>query len=104
MMHLGNQQGGTNIGKGKGTSKDGDSYDSDLAWFIGELDVNQNATLTLIIAPGKNPGGQLLFGKSGYSVINTGPRVRAYGDTYNGYDFLYSAQRTNTLTVYVKPS
>jgi uncharacterized repeat protein (TIGR01451 family) len=103
-MHLGDQQDGTNPGKGKGTNKDSASYDTDIVWYIGELGVNQNATLTLIIAPGKNPGGQLLFGKSGYTVINTGPRVRAYGNTYNDYDFLYSAQRTNTLTVYVKPS
>jgi uncharacterized repeat protein (TIGR01451 family) len=103
-MHLGDQQDGTNPGKGKGTSKDSASYDTDIVWYIGELGVNQNATLTLIIAPGKNPGGQLLFGKSGYTVINTGPRVRAYGNTYNDYDFLYSAQRTNTLTVYVEPT
>ena len=102
-MHLGDQQNGTNPGGGKGTSNDGKSYDTDTVWYIGELGVNQSATLTLIIAPGKNPGGQLEFTSSGCTVINTGPRVRAYGNTYNNEDFLYAVDRTNTLTVCVKP-
>jgi uncharacterized repeat protein (TIGR01451 family) len=102
-MHLGDQQNGTNPGGGKGTSNDGKSYDTDTIWYIGELGVNQSATLTLIIAPGKNPGGQLEFTSQGCTVINTGPRVRAYGNTYNNIDFLYAVERTNTLTVCVKP-
>jgi len=102
-MHLGDQQNKSNPGRGKGTTKDGTSYDADIVWYIGELDINQNATLTLIIAPGKNPGGQLLFNKLGYNVINAGPRLRAYANTYNDQDFLYSAQRTNTLTINVEP-
>jgi hypothetical protein len=103
-MHLGDQQNGTNPGKGKGNSNDGNSYDTDTVWYIGELGVNQSATLTLFIAPGKNPGGQLEFTSLGCTVINTGPRVRAYGDTYDNEDFLYAVDRTNTLTVCVFPA
>jgi hypothetical protein len=102
-MHLGDQQNTTNPGNGKGTSKDGSSYDTDTVWYIGELGVNESATLTLFIAPGKNPGGQLEFTSPGCTVINTGPRVRAYGNTYNNEDFLYAVDRTNTLKVCVSP-
>jgi uncharacterized repeat protein (TIGR01451 family) len=102
-MHLGDQQNSTNPGGGKGTNKDGNSYDTDTVWYIGELGVNQSATLTLYIAPGKNPGGKLLFSSPGCTVINTGPRVRAYGNTYSNEDFLYAIERTNTLTVCVSP-
>jgi len=100
-MHLGDQQNGTNPGGGKGTNKDSSSYDTDTVWYIGELGVNQSATLTLYIAPGKNPGGKLLFSSPGCYVINTGPRVRAYGSTYANEDFLYAVERTNTLKVCV---
>ncbi len=102
-MHLGDQQNGTNPGKGKGTTKDGSSYDTDITWYIGQVGVNQSVTLTVYIAPGKNPGGKLLFSSPGCFVINTGPRVRAYGNTYNDADFLYAVERTNTLTVCVTP-
>ena len=70
---------------------------------MGEVGVNQSATLSLIIAPGKNPGGQLQFSSLGCTVINTGPRVRAYGESYDNEDFLYAVERTNTLRVCVKP-
>jgi hypothetical protein len=101
-MHMGDQQNGTNPGKGKGNSKDGSSYDTDTVWYIGELAPNASATLTLYIAPGMNPSGKnLQFSSIGTYVINTGPRVRAYGDTYENEDFLYAVSRTNTLTVHV---
>jgi len=97
-MHLGDKQGGTNPGKGKGSSKDGKSYDTDVVWYIGELGVDESATLSLIIAPGKNPGGQLQFSSPGCTVINTGPVIRAYCGTYE--NFLYSVEG-NSLRVYV---
>ena len=102
-MHLGDQQQGTNPGKGKGTNKDSTSYDTDIVWYIGELTPGDSATLTVYIAPGMNPGGQLEFTSLGFKVINTGPRVRAYGATYGNEDFLYAVERTNTLTVCVNP-
>ena len=103
-MHLGDQQNMTNPGEGEGTSKDSTSYDTDVVWYIGELADGQSATLTLYIAPGMNPGRQLEFTSTGCKVINTGPRVRAYGATYENEDFLYAGERTNTLTVCVYPS
>jgi hypothetical protein len=101
-MHMGDQQNGTNPGKDKSKSKDGRSYDTDTVWYIGELAPGESATLTLYIAPGMNPSGKnLQFSSIGTYVINTGPRVRAYGDTYENEDFLYAVSRTNTLTVHV---
>ena len=97
-MHLGDQQGGTNPGKGKGSRKDEKSYDADVVWYIGELGADESATLSLIIAPGKNPGGQLQFSSPGCTVINTGPVVRAYDAAYE--DFLYAGEG-NRLTVFV---
>ena len=102
-IHLGDQQNSTNPGNGKGTGNDGNSYDTDTVWYIGELAVGKSATLTLYIAPGMNPGLQLMFTSKGPTVINTGPRVRAYGATWNNEDFLYAVERTNTLTVDVYP-
>ena len=104
-LHLGDQQQGTNPGKGKGTSNDGKSYDEDIRWEIGWLNPGETATLKIYIAPGKNPGGQLLFSSWGTNVINTGPRVRAYADdTYADNQFLYSWDFTNQLTVIVAPT
>jgi len=101
-LHTGDQQQGTNPGKGKGTSKDGSSYDLDLRWEIGYLAPGQTATLTIIVAPGMNPGGQLMFTSTGISVINTGPVVRVYKDgTYADSAFMYTVPETNVLTVYV---
>jgi uncharacterized repeat protein (TIGR01451 family) len=97
--HTGDQQDGTNPGKGKKNTKDGSSYDADIHWEIGELGVNQSATLTVWVAPGMNPGGQLQFSSEGCKLINTGPRVRAYGDSYANEDFLYAVSRTNQLEV-----
>ena len=97
-MHLGDKQGGTNPDKGKGSSKDGKSYDTDVVWYIGELGADESATLSLIIAPGMNSGGQLQFSSPGCTVINTGPVVRAYDATYE--DFLYAGEG-NSLTVFV---
>ena len=97
-MHLGDQQGGTNPGKGKASIKDGKSYDTDVVWQIGELGVDESATLSLILAPGKNPGGQLQFSSPGCMVINTGPVVRACSAAYE--DFLYAVEG-NSLTVNV---
>ena len=101
-MHLGDQQSGTNPGKGK-VSKDGQSYDTDVVWDMGEVGVNQNATLSLIIAPGMNPGRQLEFTSSGCKVINSGPLLRSYDNNYNDEELLYAVKGTNTLSVYVKP-
>jgi hypothetical protein len=101
-LHTGDQQQGTNPGGGKGTSKDGKSYDLDVRWEIGILDPGETATFTIIVAPGMNPGGQLEFTSKGISVINTGPVVRVYGDTYNKEDFMYTVPETNVLTVYVQ--
>jgi hypothetical protein len=97
-MHLGDQQGDTNPGKGKGSNKDGKSYDTDVVWYIGELGVDESATISLIIAPGKNPAGQLQFSSPGCTVINTGPVVRAHSANYE--NFLY-AVKGNSLTVFV---
>jgi hypothetical protein len=97
-MHLGDQQGGTNPGKGKGSKKDGKSYDTDVVWYIDELGADESATLSLIIAPGKNPGGKLQFSSPGCIVINTGPVIRAYDAAYE--DFLYAGEG-NSLTVFI---
>ncbi|MEM2021683.1 MAG: hypothetical protein QXP80_05615, partial [Zestosphaera sp.] len=103
-LHLGDQQQGTNPGKGKGTSNDGKSYDVDIRWEIGWLDPGETATLKIYVAPGQNPGGQLQFSSWGTYVINTGPRVRAYADEmYNNKAFLYSWDFTNQLTVIAQP-
>ncbi|MCX8182721.1 MAG: hypothetical protein N3D12_06335 [Candidatus Methanomethyliaceae archaeon] len=103
-MHTGDQQEGTNPGKGKGTSKDGKAYDVDVRWEIGWLGPGQEATFTVVLAPGMNPGGQLQFSSTGNFTINTGPRVRAYAtDNYANNEFLYSWEFTNQLTIWVKP-
>ena len=60
--------------------------------------MDESATLSLILAPGKNPGGQLQFSSPGCMVINTGPVVRAYSAAYE--DFLYAVEG-NSLTVNV---
>ncbi|MEM2850165.1 MAG: DUF5979 domain-containing protein [Candidatus Bathyarchaeia archaeon] len=107
-LHTGDQQQGTNPGKGKGTSKDGKAYDVDIRWEIGWLNPGETATLTIYVAPGKNPGGQLQFSSYGTYVINTGPRVRAYldldndGNPYENNEFVYSWDFTNQLTVIVQ--
>ena len=100
-LHTGDQQEGTNPGNGKGSNgKDGKSYDTDVRWEIGWLEPGESRTLTLYIAPGKNPGGKLQFSSPGCYYINTGPRVRVYADA--GYeDFLYAIDRTNRLRVIV---
>jgi len=100
-LHLGDKQNGTNPGKGKGTTKDGSSYDADVVWYIGELAPGESATLTIIIAPGKNPGGVLQFSSPGWRWINTGPRVRVYGDSFADEDFLYAIDKTIQLGVNV---
>jgi len=101
-LHTGDQQQGTNPGKGYGTSKDGKSYDVDIRWEIGWLGPGESATLKIIVAPGKNPGGKLLFSSCGCYVINTGPRVRVYsGPTYANNEFLFAVENTNQLTVCV---
>lgn len=99
-LHTGDQQQGTNPGKGKGTTKDGSSYDADLVWDIGYLEPGQSASLTIVIAPGKNPAGKLQFSSPGFQLINTGPRTRVYGDA--GFtDFLYAIDQTIQLGVIV---
>ncbi len=100
-LHIGDQQQGTNPGKGRGSHpKDGNSYDADIRWEIGWLEPDENAELTIYIAPGKNPGGKLQFSSPGSYWINTGPRVRVYGDS--GYeDFLYALDKTVQLCVCV---
>jgi hypothetical protein len=103
-LHTGDQQNGTNPGKGKGTTKDGKSYDMDLRWEIGWLDPDETATLTIIVAPGMNPSGQLMFTGTGTNIINTGPVVRVYkysDPLYANTAFLYTVPITNQLTVYV---
>jgi hypothetical protein len=106
-LHSGDQQQGTNPGGGKGTSKDGKSYDADVRWEIGWLNPGDEATLVIYIAPGQNPSGTLQFSSAGTNVINTGPRVRAYldldgnGYPYDDKDFVYSWSFTNQLTVIV---
>jgi hypothetical protein len=103
-LHSGDQQQGTNPGKGKGTTNDGKSYDLDVRWEIGWLDPGETATFTIIVAPGMNPGGQLEFTSTGINVINTGPVVRVYkysDPLYANTAFLYTVPITNQLTVYV---
>lgn len=100
-LHTGDKQQGTNPGKGKGTNKDGSSYDVDLVWNIGYLEPGQSSTLTIVIAPGKNPGGVLMFSSPGFEWINTGPRARVYADA--GFtNFLYAIERTVQLGVTVR--
>lgn len=99
-LHTGDQQEQTNPGKGKGTKKDGKSYDADVRWEIGWLDPGDMRELVIYIAPGKNPGRKLLFSSPGYYCINTGPRVRVYGDA-SYEEFLYAIDRTNQLCVHV---
>ncbi len=100
-LKTGNQQAGTNPGKGKGTKNDGASYDVDLVWNIGYLELGQSATLKIVIAPGKNPAGVLMFSSPGFEWINTGPRARVYAD--EGFtDFLYAVEKTVQLGVTVK--
>jgi hypothetical protein len=98
--HSGDQQEGTNPGKGKGTKDKSQSYDMDVVWYIGWLDVNQSCTLTVYVAPGMNPGGKLQFSSEGCYYINTGPRVRVYADA-DYTDFMYALDRTNKLKVCV---
>lgn len=99
--HTGDQQEQTNPGKGRGTQKDGKSYDADVRWEIGWLAPGEARELVIYIAPGKNPGHKLLFSTPGCYWINTGPRVRVYGDS--GYeDFLYAIARTVQLCVCVE--
>jgi hypothetical protein len=99
-LHTGDQQQGTNPGKGGGTTNDGSSYDMDLVWDIGYLSPGGNASLSIIVAPGKNPAGKLEFTKPGFRTINTGPRVRVYEDAAFT-DFLYALDRTVQLGVIV---
>jgi len=99
-LHTGDQQNGTNPGKGKGTTNDGSSYDADLVWNIGYVMPGASVSLTIVVAPGKNPGGQLEFTGTGFEKINTGPRVRVYSDAAFT-DFLYAIDRTIQLGVYV---
>lgn len=99
-LHKGDQQEGTNPGKGNGATKDGRSYDADVRWDIGLLAPGASATLDIRIAPGKNPGGVLMFSESGTCVINTGPRIRVYADAAFT-DFLYAVDNTVQLTVIV---
>jgi hypothetical protein len=99
-LHTGDKQQGTNPGKGKGTDKDGTSYDLDIRWEIGFLAHGETASFTIIVAPGMNPGSQLEFTSYGEFIINTGPVIRVYEDPdFN--DFNYSVPDTNQLTVFV---
>jgi hypothetical protein len=112
-MHKGDQQQGTNPGKGKGNKdngKDGKSYDTDVRWEIDWLEPGEARTLTIYIAPGKNPGGVLQFSSPGCEAINTGPRVRVYDnfngdpdDFYENAEFLYAIDKTIQLWVCVEP-
>ncbi len=100
--HIGDQQQGTNPGKGKGSHPHGgEAYDADVRWEIGWLAPGESAELMIYIAPGKNPGGKLQFSSAGTYWINTGPRVRVYGDS-SYEDFLYAIDRTNQLSVLVE--
>ena len=103
-MHTGDQQEGTNPGKGKKNDKDGKSYDVDVRWNIGWLEPGESQTLTVYLTPGINPGGVLQFSSYGTNVVNTGPRVRAY-ETYNyeNNEFLYSWDWSNQLTIIAEP-
>jgi hypothetical protein len=105
-LHSGDQQEGTNPGKGRGSNgKDGQAYDVDIRWEIGELGPGETATLTIILAPGINPGGILQFSSYGCYIVNTGPRVRVYEDgDYADDEFLYSWDWTNQLKICVQPT
>ena len=100
-LKTGNQQAGTNPGRGKGTKNDGASYDVDLVWNIDYLEPGQSATLTIVIAPGKNPAGILMFSSPGFEWINTGPRARVYADAAFT-EFLYAIDNTVQLGVMVE--
>lgn len=100
-LHTGDQQEKTNPGRGRGTRNDGRSYDADIRWDIGWLDPGEACGLKVYIAPGKNPGGKLQFSSPGGYCINTGPRVRVYGDA-SFEDFLYAIEKTVQLFVRVE--
>jgi len=100
-LHTGDQQQNTNPGTGRGTTKDGKSYDADIRWEIGWLDPGESRELVIYIAPGKNPAGKLQFSSPGCYCMNTGPRVRVYGDP-DYEDFLYAIDRTIQLWVTVE--
>ncbi|UCH32048.1 MAG: hypothetical protein JSV05_01240 [Candidatus Bathyarchaeota archaeon] len=100
--HIGDQQQGTNPGRGRGSHpRDGKSYDADIRWEIGWLAPGESAELVIYVAPGKNPGHKLQFSSPGIYWINTGPRVRVYGDS--SYEtFLYAIDKTVQLYVDVE--
>jgi hypothetical protein len=100
--HAGDQQEGTNPGKGGKKADKSRSYDMDVVWEMGEVDVDEVKMMTLYVAPGMNPGGKLQFSSPGCMYINTGPRVRAYdGPEYLDDEFLWSVSKTNQLEVCV---
>ncbi len=99
-LHTGDQQQKTNPGKGGGTQNDGSSYDMDIVWNIGYLAPGESASLSIVVAPGKNPAGNLAFSSPGFQLINTGPRARVYGDAAFT-DFLYAIDKTVQLGVIV---
>jgi hypothetical protein len=100
--HIGDQQQGTNPGRGRGSHpRGGRSYDADIRWEIGWLNPGESAELVIYLAPGKNPGRKLQFSSPGTYCINTGPRVRVYGDSIYE-DFRYAVDRTNQLCVLVE--
>ncbi len=102
-IHTGDQQEGTNPGKGNSKNKDGNSYDIDIRWNIGWLEPNETQTLTIYLAPGINPGGVLQFSSYNNYTVNTGPRVRAYeSDLYLDNEFLYSWDWTNQHIIEVQ--
>jgi hypothetical protein len=101
--HTGDQQEGTNPGKGKGTKKDGNAYDFDVVWDIGVLQPGEFAYLDIYVVPGVNPAQVLEFSSPGSYLINTGPRFRVY-DTNTPYDFLFAVDATNQLEVIVDVS
>jgi hypothetical protein len=99
-LHTGDQQEKTNPGKGKGTDKDGKSYDMDIVWEIGWLEPTESASFSIYLAPGINPGNKLAFSSPGYYLVNTGPRTRVYADA-EFTDFMYAISRTIQLGVLV---
>lgn len=109
-LHTGDQQEGTNPGKGNSNNKDGKSYDVDIRWQIGWLAPGETQTLTIYLAPGINAGGILQFSSYDDYIVNTGPRVRAYldedldGDPYEDDEFQYSWTWTNKLKIIVQPT
>ena len=110
-LHTGAQQQGTNPGgkenekgkSGKGTQSDGNSYDVDIAWEIGWLAPNEEATLTIYVAPGLNPAGKLEFTSEGCTSINTGPVLRAWDSIeLQKKNFEFAESFSNTLEVCVE--